>query len=730
MQLSDKKTEVLAPAGNFESLKCAVMNGADAVYLGLTKFNARAKAGNFTTEELAKAVEFCRFYGVKVYVTFNTIYKQNEYDDVIACIKECRDIGVNAFILQDFSLISRIKSTLPDIVLHLSTQAAVHNLEGALAAEKLGFTRIILSREVLLSDIEQIRKNTSLEIEVFVQGALCVSFSGNCYFSSLISGYSGNRGKCMQLCRKQYAYNGKKAYWLSPKDVCMQNKVAELIRAGVCSFKIEGRMRRPEYVGEAVNCYKKILAGEKYDIERLKSMFNRGNYTEVYVGNDREDVMFPYLQNHIGRAVGTVKSVNGKIATLSCDLHKGDGVKFMRDNIESGGAGIVADGSKTGFTGKVLPGDRVRLTTDKKLCDEVSNRKKFVPFDLTAKIENDCAKFTVSSGAECVEMTVCGLAYARSSPLTEADIVSTFEKTEDVGFKMRDTNIEINQAVFMPKSQLNQIRRTCCEQLKTKIIESATPEKNEKQYENVFNEMLYFISPDECTIARFDDVNTANKMAEFYDFAAYSPRDWTKDVLGDLQLLKRPFLLVLPNIMRGRDADLIKKVLSSDLVKNVIVNNIYGVTLCKNKKVLFGPMMNFITDEIKCAKITSVEGKNTNPENFVYYYGKFPLMTFCHCPFKSGNGGKCLGCKTPPTGVLKDEYNNTFTLYSYKAEYCYCQMLNDNPINLVGTEVKTQRKVVDLIGFDEKSCYNILESVQKNKKLPGGTLAFYNKKLD
>ena len=270
MQLSDKKTEVLAPAGNFESLKCAVMNGADAVYLGLTRFNARAKAGNFTTEELKKAVEFCRFFGVKVYVTFNTIYKQSEYDDVITCMKECRDIGVNAFILQDFSLISRIKSTMPDIVLHLSTQAAVHNLEGALAAEKLGFTRVILSREALLGDIEKIHKNTSLEIEAFVQGALCVSFSGNCYFSSLVSGFSGNRGKCMQLCRKQYVFNGKKAYWLSPKDVCMKNKVDQLIKAGVCSFKIEGRMRRPEYVGEAVNCYKTILSGEKYDISRLK----------------------------------------------------------------------------------------------------------------------------------------------------------------------------------------------------------------------------------------------------------------------------------------------------------------------------------------------------------------------------------------------------------------------------------------------------------------------------
>lgn len=730
MQLSDKKTEVLAPAGNFESLKCAMMNGADAVYLGLTRFNARAKAGNFTTEELKKAVEFCRFFGVKVYVTFNTIYKQSEYDDVITCMKECRDIGVNAFILQDFSLISRIKSTMPDIVLHLSTQAAVHNLEGALAAEKLGFTRVILSREALLGDIEKIHKNTSLEIEAFVQGALCVSFSGNCYFSSLVSGFSGNRGKCMQLCRKQYVFNGKKAYWLSPKDVCMKNKVDQLIKAGVCSFKIEGRMRRPEYVGEAVNCYKTILSGEKYDISRLKRMFNRGNYTEVYIGSDREDIIFPYSQNHIGQYAGTVRSVNGKTATLSCNLSRGDGVKFLHNNIESGSAGIISDGSKTGFSGNIFPGDKVCITTDKQLCDEVLTKKRFVSFDLFAKIENNRAVFALSSGVEHVEITIDNLADAKNSPLSEVDIVSSFSRTEDIGFKLNNVNIAINQAVFIPKSQLNQIRRTCCEQLKKKIIESAIPEKNDKQYKNIFSDLTYFTSPDDCIIARFDNVNTANKTSELYDYAAYSPRDWTKNVADELKSLKKPFLLVLPNVMRGEDAGFIKEVLSSDFVKNVIVNNIYGISLSNNKNVLFGPMMNFITDEIKCAKIMSAEGKNTNPENFVYYYGKFPLMTFCHCPFKSGNDGKCLGCKTPPTGTLKDEYGNSFTLYSYRAKYCYCKMLNDNPINLTGTDIKTQRKVVDLIGFDEQSCYNILESVKTNKKLPGGTLAFYNKKLE
>lgn len=729
MQPSDNNLEILAPAGNMESLKCAVNNGADAVYLGLKKFNARAKAGNFSTEELREAVEYCRFFGVKVYVTFNTIYKKNEYDEVIECIKQCSDIGVNAFILHDFALISRIKSTMPDIVLHLSTQAGVHNLDGALAAEKLGFTRVILSRETLISDIEKIRKNTSLEIEAFVQGALCVSFSGNCYFSSLVSGYSGNRGKCMQLCRKKYSFKNKKAYWLSPKDVCMRDEMQKLIAAGVSSFKIEGRMRRPEYVGEAVNCYKSALENKKYDLNRLKKMYNRGDYTQVYVKNDLEDVIYPYTQNHIGKAVGTVKSLKGRYALLSCPLSKGDGIKFMRGNMEIGSASVSSDGVKTGFTGKVLPGDEVRITTDKKLCDEVLSKKRLLDFDLAAKVDNGKIELSLTCGNVCETIVKDGIEPAKNNPLTEKDVIIAFTKTDDKGFRLRNADISINQSVFLAKSQLNELRRQALGRLRQKIIALNAPQKNKARFENVFENLNYFVSPEKCVIAAFDNADTANKCAELYDYVAFSPSVWNADVTKQLKSLKKPYLLVLPNVIRGKDAELIQGVLNGGAVENVIVNNISGITTCKDKKILFGPLMNMITDEIKCSKILSIESKNVNPENFVYVFGRFPLMTFCHCPFKT-YAGKCLNCKNPPSESLIDEYGHSFTLQSYRLHYCYCRLLSDNPVNLVGSPVRTQRFFVDLIGFNAEKCYNILESVQSGQKLPGGTLAFYNKSLE
>ena len=197
--------EVLAPAGNFDSLRAAVINGADAVYLGASAFSARAKAGNFSYEQLCDAVRYCHLFSVKVYLAVNTVIKPNEYDEALKTVNDAILAKVDAIIVQDLAFLSLLHSTMPHIVVHLSTQAGLHNTAGAIVAEKLGAKRVILSRETRLNDIREIHKTTNLEIEYFVHGALCVAFSGNCYFSSLATGLSGNRGKCLQFCRKKYS---------------------------------------------------------------------------------------------------------------------------------------------------------------------------------------------------------------------------------------------------------------------------------------------------------------------------------------------------------------------------------------------------------------------------------------------------------------------------------------------------------------------------------------------
>lgn len=210
---------MLAPAGNPDSLRAAVVNGADAVYLGAPMFSARAKAENFTFEQLAEAVRYCHLFGVKVYLAVNTVIKPEEYESALNTVKRALTTEIDAIIVQDLAFLSILHSTMPDIVVHLSTQAGVHNAAGAIIAEKLGAKRVILSREVLLEDIREIKRKTKLEIECFVHGALCVAFSGNCYFSSLATGLSGNRGKCLQFCRKKYSVEKREGYFLSAKDL-------------------------------------------------------------------------------------------------------------------------------------------------------------------------------------------------------------------------------------------------------------------------------------------------------------------------------------------------------------------------------------------------------------------------------------------------------------------------------------------------------------------------------
>ncbi|MEG1663387.1 MAG: peptidase U32 family protein, partial [Clostridia bacterium] len=263
--MQTRSIELLAPAGDIDSFYSAVNNGANAVYLGLSGFNARLKADNFDGENLIKCVKYAHFFGVKVYVTVNTLVKNSEIVDLIALVEAAVDAHVDAFIVQDLGVAKILTECFPHIVLHASTQCGIHNADGAKIAEKLGFKRIVLSRETKLDDIKAIKATTDLELEFFVQGALCVSFSGNCYMSAVEASASGNRGLCKQLCRMQYDAVKetkdsqkllKSGYLLSARDLCLIDSLKELLDAGISSFKIEGRMKRAGYVGEVVKIYR------------------------------------------------------------------------------------------------------------------------------------------------------------------------------------------------------------------------------------------------------------------------------------------------------------------------------------------------------------------------------------------------------------------------------------------------------------------------------------------
>ena len=287
--------ELLAPAGSPESVIAAVQNGADAVYLGMGNFNARRGARNFTDEEFEKAVRYCRIRGCKVYVTLNTLVNDRELEPAVAAAKLASDLGADGIIIQDLGLIKAIRSALPDIPLHASTQMSLHNLAGVQAAAEMGLTRAVLARELSLEQIKFITKHASIETEVFCHGALCFCHSGQCYMSALIGRRSGNRGMCAQPCRMQYSLTGTmNEYPLSLKDSCLADRLQELEEAGVACLKIEGRMKRPEYTAIVTGIYSKALKEHRKptaeEMELLEQAFSRQGFTQGYFNGDKKDM--------------------------------------------------------------------------------------------------------------------------------------------------------------------------------------------------------------------------------------------------------------------------------------------------------------------------------------------------------------------------------------------------------------------------------------------------------
>ena len=273
------KLEVLAPAGSMESLYAAINKGADAVYLGGNKFSARAYASNFDNENMQKAIDYAHSYGVKIYVTINTILKENEIEEAVRYVGYLYEIGADALIIQDLGLFKRIKEEYPDLELHASTQMTIHNGEAAIYFKEKGFHRVVLSREMTIDEIKYISTDLMIETEMFVHGAICVSYSGQCLMSSIIGGRSGNRGRCAQPCRMEYTLKGEKSgeqkgHLLSPKDMCTIDDIKDIVESGTHSLKIEGRMKRPEYVAGVVDNYRKavdkILFKKKYNVQEGK----------------------------------------------------------------------------------------------------------------------------------------------------------------------------------------------------------------------------------------------------------------------------------------------------------------------------------------------------------------------------------------------------------------------------------------------------------------------------
>lgn len=680
-----RDVELLAPVGSFEALKAAVQNGANAVYLGGKDFGARASANNFDRDELKEAVKYAHIRGVQVFVTTNTLRKENEIEDFLEYAKFLYDIDVDAIILQDIGMARLIKRELPDFELHASTQMVAHSLEDVKYLESVGFDRVVLAREVTVEEIKYICDNCKADIEVFVHGALCVCYSGQCLMSSMIGNRSGNRGRCAQPCRQRYelidVYTGEVVnsngdYLLSPRDLNAIEEIDKVIDAGVHSLKIEGRMKRPEYVATVIDGYRKTideyLATNKLNvsdetINDLYTIFNRKFTKGLLLGDVGKDMMNSQLPNNQGLYVGTVVDYNKKAKRLKIKLantlKKGDGINLgggtigriiKNGNIET--IGYKGETIELDFVGEARKGQIVFKTSDSELMDKVqatfTQDKEFVKNIIDAKI-------TIKLGQKPIltlkdrhsnEATIEGdkiVEEAMKVALSKEKVETQLRKLGNTPYELDLLEIELDDNVSLPISLLNQMRRDCIELLnkerisiknrkyKNKTIKYKPVQYNRNKQQEIsvkVKNLEQLESALECGLDRiyYEDTNTIDKamrLAMKYD---------------------KKVIYSAPRIIRNKEYNHLAKANNAG-VESVQVGNYGSIDYFKDKKLNIDYYLNAfnsetinyykeigadtlcISQELNINEIKeTIKYTDINIESVVYGYT--PLMITEYCP--------------------------------------------------------------------------------------------------
>ena len=698
--------ELLAPVGSMDNLKVAVSSGADAVYLGMQNFNARDKADNFTAENIKEVVDYCHLHNVKVYLTVNTIIKDNEINMLVDTIKSAVEANVDAYIVQDLGVATLLKNTFVNINLHASTQMGVHNLKGAKLIEEYGFSRVVLSREATLEDIKQIAQNTKLEIEYFVQGALCVAFSGNCYLSSILHGQSGNRGKCLQLCRLKYRSklgqkNIQNGYLLSPTDLCLIDRLRQLKEAGVCSLKIEGRLRRAGYVAVATKEYRKAI--DNLDVyksqENLKKVFYRGQYNNgMYLDQKNPNIINKEYQNHRGQCIGTVinvkpfKDLSEIVIKSSHNLVQNDALKFVGKTETTLGVGNVKKlkDNLYGLISKATPsvGDKVYLMVDKAfeedaciVADKINIGARFV-----AKIGKNI-KLDMWHGDDCVSVIGELSQMAKTAPVSVESIRQQIGKLGDSLFVLDDFECDIDD-IFVAKSTLNEMRRQAVSELSKKMLESYNlnniKDIQYKEYYPKTNESKSFEGYIINDIKSLDGIQLKET-----DNIIISPTDYTdiKNIKRIKESLSCNVFLNTPIIACSKDIAVIENLLSAVDFDGVVANNLYALKL-NAKRIIGGTGLNiankYTQDFLKNmgidTYIMTIE-KDLYEKGINNYNGKPALMTFVHCPYKVNYGCECSSCKYEQGLTYAQESGKVFNIRRYVVSRCYFELLGDKVIN-------------------------------------------------
>ena len=658
--MRNKDFELLAPAGSLEILKGVIESGADAVYVGGSMFGARAYANNFTEEELLEAIDFAHLRGVKVYLTVNTLIKNSEFSKLYDYLLVYYKRGLDAVIVQDIGVVKAIHEYFPSMEIHTSTQMTVTGADGVRFLSQFGVTRVVMAREVSLAEMKRIHEETGMELEAFVHGALCYSYSGQCLFSSILGGRSGNRGRCSQPCRLPYTVEGKKdEYILSLKDMCGIKALDKLHDAGVYSLKIEGRMKQLEYACGVVKYYRSYIDSKKpvsdADYDRIKALGNRCGFTDRY-----------YFDH------------NGS-----------DMVTYVKPNFVSNAAEPSPEKRKLSIEGELV----LR--------------------------EGEPGSLTVKRGDVTYKASIEPVSAALKAPLDKKAAIDRINKTGDTDFEFSHIKAQIGENVFVPNGALNKLRRDAISGLCDKLLEkyyrndarytdmsrlTALPEhvvKSDAAHDEAINDYTTICS---CmTRAQLDTLIGYECFDVFYlDFDMYDRKTLIQQFADDVKCLTKRnkiVYLMLPTIFRADSSDYfvsIAKELDKVSFEGFVVKNYEELYLTENlftgKKVILDHNMYTFNDVSKSAFFEHGVSGDTVPLELnsreimhrnnigsqMIVYGYYPLMTTANCVHKNTKGCD----KKQKLIYLKDRYNKSFAVCNNCKE-CYNTIYNSLPTMLI-----------------------------------------------
>ena len=657
--MRNKDFELLAPAGSLEILKGVIESGADAVYVGGSMFGARAYANNFTEEELLEAIDFAHLRGVKVYLTVNTLIKNSEFSKLYDYLLPYYKRGLDAVIVQDLGVVKAIHEYFPSMEIHTSTQMTVTGADGVRFLSQFGVTRVVMAREVSLAEMKCIHEEPGMELEAFVHGALCYSYSGQCLFSSILGGRSGNRGRCAQPCRLPYTVEGKKdEYILSLKDMCGIKALDKLHDAGVYSLKIEGRMKQLEYACGVVKYYRSYIDSMKpvtdADYDRIKALGNRCGFTDRY-----------YFDH------------NGS-----------DMVTYVKPNFVSNAAEPSPEKRKLSIEGELV----LR--------------------------EGEPGSLTVKRGDVTYKASIEPVSAALKAPLDKKAAIDRINKTGDTDFEFSHIKAQIGENVFVPNGALNKLRRDAISGLCDKLLKkyyrndaryadmsrlTALPEhvvKSDAAHDEAINDYTTICS---CmTRAQLDTLIGYECFDVFYlDFDMYDRKTLIQQFADDVKSLtkrNKKVYLMLPTILRADSSDYfvsIAKELDKVSFEGFVVKNYEELYLTENlftgKKVILDHNMYTFNDVSKSAFFEHGVSGDTVPLELnsreimhrnnigsqMIVYGYYPLMTTANCVHKNTKGCD----KKQKLIYLKDRYNKSFAVCNNCKE-CYNTIYNSLPTML------------------------------------------------